>query len=75
MEKAEWEKLGAAALADIVYSEIVALEALIQNQQEEMDELNSIGNRDINKLFLAKERHSGYCVARDMLIRFIQEKQ
>ena len=40
-----------------------------------IDELNKNPNRDINNFFLANERHSGYCVARDMLIRFIREKQ
>lgn len=32
MEKAELEKLGAAALADIVYSELGALNSLIEEQ-------------------------------------------
>lgn len=75
MEKAELEKLGAAALADIVHAELIALDELIDIQQNEIDELNKNPNRDINNFFLANERHSGYCVARDMLIRFIREKQ
>lgn len=38
MEKAELEKLGAAALADIVHAELIALDELIDIQQNEIDE-------------------------------------
>ena len=43
------------------------------DQQEAIDKLNNTPNRDLNTFLLENERHSGYCVARDMLIRFINE--
>lgn len=73
MEKEELEKLGAVALADIVHGELIALTALIKKQQEEIDKINSTPNHNLTTFFCEKERLGGYTVARDMLLRFIDE--
>ena len=73
MNEKELEKLPKSALIDIINSELNALNALINDQQEAIDKLNNTPNRELNTFLLENERHSGYCVARDMLIRFINE--
>lgn len=73
MNEKELEKLPKSALIDIINSELNALNALINDQQEAIDKLNNTPNRDLNTFLLENERHSGYCVARDMLVRFIGE--
>ena len=75
MEKAELEKLGAAALADIVYSELGALNSLIEEQQEAIDKINCKTTRDLGAYFCETSRMSGYTVARDMLLSFIRDKK
>ncbi|MGM9582711.1 MAG: hypothetical protein ACI3WU_03190 [Phascolarctobacterium sp.] len=75
MDKKELEKLGVAALADIVYSELLALNALIQGQQETINKLDNSPTRDLSVYFCESNRMSGYTVARDMLLRFIKEQQ
>lgn len=75
MEKTELQKLPKAALIDIITSELGALNGLIHDQQETIDKLNSTPNRNLTTLFVEDARLSGYTVARDMLLRFIQEKQ
>lgn len=75
MGKEELEMLGASALANIISAEIGALDALINNQKEKINQLNNTPNRNLNTFFVEDARLSGYTVARDMLIRFIQEKQ
>ena len=62
-----------ARLVNIITSELDALNGLIKNQGEKINQLNNTPNRDLNTFLLENERHSGYCVARDMLVRFIGE--
>lgn len=75
MDKTELQKLPKTALIDIISSDLGALDALIHDQQETIDKLNSTPNRNLNTFFVEDARLSGYTVARDMLLRFIQEKK
>ena len=73
MNEKELEKLPKSALIDIINSELDALNGLIKNQGEKINQLNNTTNRDLTTFLLESERLSGYTVARDMLIRFINK--
>lgn len=73
MDKKELEKMPKARLVNIITSELDALNGLIKNQGEKINQLNNTPNRDLNTFLLENERLGGYTVARDMLVRFINE--
>lgn len=71
MQKTELQKLPKAALIDIISSELGALNALIRDQQEAINKLDASPTRNLDTYFCETNRLSGYTVARDMLLRFI----
>ena len=73
VDKKELEKMPKETLINIIISELDALNGLINNQQEKIDQLNQNPNRDLGDYFCETNRMSGYIVARDMLVRFIGE--
>lgn len=73
MNEKELEKLPKSALIDIINSELDALNGLISNQQTKINQLNNTPNRDLTTFLIENERLGGYTVARDMLVRFINE--
>ena len=73
VDKKELEKMPKAGLVNIITSELDALNGLIKNQGEKINQLNNTPNRDLNTFLLENERLGGYTVARDMLVRFINE--
>ena len=73
VDKKELEKMPKETLINIIISELDALNGLINNQQEKIDQLNQDPNRDLTTFLLESERQSGYIVTRDMLLRFINE--
>ena len=75
MNEKELEKIPKSDLIYIITSELDALNGLISNQQTKINQLNNTPNRDLTNFLIENERLGGYTVARDMLLRFIQEKQ
>lgn len=73
MQKKELQKLPKAALIDIISSELGALDALIREQKEDINKLDSNPTRDLGAYYCATNRMGGYTVARDMLLRFISK--
>lgn len=73
MDKKELEKMPKETLINIIISELDALNGLISNQQTKINQLNNTPNRDLTNLLIENERLGGYTVARDMLLRFINE--
>ena len=73
MDKKALEKMPKAGLVNIITSELDALNGLINTQKHEIDQLNNNPNRDLSAYFCATSRMSGYTVARDMLLHFINE--
>lgn len=73
MNEKELEKIPKSDLIYIITSELDALNGLISNQQTKINQLNNTPNRDITNFLIENERLGGYTVARDMLIRFINE--
>ena len=73
MNEKELEKIPKSDLIYIITSELDALNGLISNQQTKINQLNNTPNRDLTNFLIENERLSGYTVARDMLIRFINE--
>ena len=71
MNEKELEKLPKSALIDIINSELDALNGLIKNQGEKINQLNNTPNRDLTNFLIENERLGGYTVARDMLVNFI----
>ena len=73
MQKTQLQKLPKAALIDIITSELGALNALIQDQQDKINKLDANPTRELSTYFCETNRMSGYTVARDMLLRFISK--
>ena len=73
MDKKELEKMPKETLINIIISELDALNGLISNQQTKINQLNNTPNRDLTTFLIENERLGGYTVARDMLLRFINE--
>lgn len=73
VDKKELEKMPKETLINIIISELDALNGLISNQQTKINQLNNTPNRDLTTFLIENERLGGYTVARDMLLRFINE--
>ena len=73
MNEKELEKIPKSDLIYIITSELDALNGLISNQQTKINQLNNTPNRDLTTFLIENERLGGYTVARDMLLRFINE--
>lgn len=73
MNEKELEKIPKSDLIYIITSELDALNGLISNQQTKINQLNNTPNRDLTNFLIENERLGGYTVARDMLLRFINE--